>query len=332
MEKMSSLGDTGAGLRVEPAPRERSLGLPEKQTQTAGEDGVPVDYGPFELPVRSIAQRLRRASAMLVVIASAPLVAISIPDDLAPIETTIQATASDSQAFAADEPAGVGLDLQASGTRENLSASANRLDLANAEAIQTVPTTEPTTTTTIWVEPDVEPESEWIDAGHGVRVPDLLLRIRFCESTNYYQSTHVASSASGAYQFLTKSWGWYGHAERYGVASGAEATPAQQDEAALLTWRQDGARPWAESRRCWDNPGIPGNYATAVPRTTTTTSTAPPEETTSTSAAGETTTTAEGETTSTGSSASTTSPETTTTTTASTSSSSDSTSSTTVAG
>lgn len=91
----------------------------------------------------------------------------------------------------------------------------------------------------------------WVDAGHGVFVPPILLRIRFCESTNSYVAANPRSSARGAYQFLTGSWRAYGHAARYGVPQAHLATPAQQDEAALLTWQADGTRPWNASRHCW---------------------------------------------------------------------------------
>ncbi|MEL7158420.1 MAG: transglycosylase family protein, partial [Actinomycetota bacterium] len=152
-----------------------------------------------------------------------------------------------------------------------------------------------------WIEPEVEPEGEWIDGGNGVRLPDVLLRIRFCESTNNYGAAHVASSARGAYQFLSGSWEWYGHAARYGVAAANQATPAQQDEAALLTFQQDGARPWAESRHCWDDPDIDARYLTARPRPTTTVpaTTTPPTSGPSTTAPPASTTTTEATTTST---------------------------------
>jgi hypothetical protein len=138
-----------------------------------------------------------------------------------------------------------------------------------------------------WVEPEIEAEIDWRDGGNGVLLPDVLLRIRFCESTNNYGAAHVASTARGAYQFLASSWEWYGHADRYGVTEAHLATPAQQDEAALLTLRQDGARPWAESRQCWDDENIDPRYLTAgPPRTTTTqpatTTTGPPATTTTT--------------------------------------------------
>jgi hypothetical protein len=152
-------------------------------------------------------------------------------------------------------------------------------------------------------------------------VPDLLLRIRFCESTNNYTAANDYSTARGAYQFLIGSWEYYGHAERTGAAEAHRAQPAEQDEAALATLLRDGTRPWAASRDCWADPNLPDNYATAVPRqgtppggtipaapaaadpttttaapTTTTTTTAP---TTTTTAPAETTTTAPAETTTT---------------------------------
>lgn len=91
----------------------------------------------------------------------------------------------------------------------------------------------------------------WVDSGNGVFLPPILLEIRFCESTDNYTAANSRSSARGAYQFLSSSWAWYGHAARYGVSSADQATPAQQDEAALLTWQQDGTRPWYASRHCW---------------------------------------------------------------------------------
>ena len=134
------------------------------------------------------------------------------------------------------------------------------------------------TTTTEWVEPALPPEGEWVDAGNGVLVPDVLLRIRFCESTNNYLAANGYSSARGAYQFLTMSWEWYGHAERFGVAQAHLATPAQQDQAALATLQAEGTGPWAESRPCWSDPDIDPRYATAAPPST------PPPSTTTTSA------------------------------------------------
>jgi len=139
----------------------------------------------------------------------------------------------------------------------------------------------------VWIEPTVEPNSDWVDGGNGVRLPDLLLRIRFCESTNDYQAANGISTARGAYQFLASSWVWYGHADRYGVAEAHLATPAQQDEAALMTYQEVGARPWAESRPCWDDDDIDPRYATATPP-------APAPTTTTTSASGSSTSTTAG--------------------------------------
>jgi len=161
--------------------------------------------------------------------------------------------------------------------------------LTAALEVRTAPsTTEPAG----WVEPTVGPESEWTDAGHGVALPDVLLRIRFCESTNNYATTHTYSSASGAYQFLTGSWDWYGHADRYGVNRAHLATPAQQDEAALMTFQKDGVKPWAASQGCWGSANIDSRYLTAGPPATTTTTAAPTTTTpaSSTTAAPATTT------------------------------------------
>ena len=91
----------------------------------------------------------------------------------------------------------------------------------------------------------------WVDAGHGVFLPPVLLAIRWCESGGDYEAANRRSSARGGYQFLTGSWNWYGHADRYGVPQAHLATPAQQDKAALITWQADGTRPWNASRHCW---------------------------------------------------------------------------------
>lgn len=97
----------------------------------------------------------------------------------------------------------------------------------------------------------VDVPAGWVDAGHGVHVPPILLEIRRCESTHNYGAANRFSSARGAYQFLRSSWASYGHAARYGVAEAHQATPAQQDEAALITWQRSGTSPWNASRHCW---------------------------------------------------------------------------------
>lgn len=91
----------------------------------------------------------------------------------------------------------------------------------------------------------------WADAGHGILVPEVLLDIRFCESRDDYTAANTRSTARGAYQFLRSSWAAYGHDGRYGVSEAHLATPAQQDEAAVITWQQDGTRPWRASQHCW---------------------------------------------------------------------------------
>ncbi len=193
--------------------------------------------------------------------------------------------------------------------------------LGPSEPSTTTTTVAETTTTASTYKPVIEPESEWVDAGNGVAVPDVLLRIRYCESTNDYQAAHAVSSARGAYQFLTSSWEWYGHAARYGAARADLATPAQQDEAAVLTLKRDGTRPWLASRSCWSSSSIPPNYATIKPRprpttTSTTSSTSSTDDsgTTSTSTDSSSSTDTTGSTTTTDSSTTSTTAESTTST------------------
>jgi hypothetical protein len=92
----------------------------------------------------------------------------------------------------------------------------------------------------------------WVDAGHGIPVPPILLKIRWCESRDDYQAANPTSSARGAYQYLRGSWEWYGYAERYGVPSADLATPAEQDAAAVDTWQRSGTTPWNASKGCWN--------------------------------------------------------------------------------
>lgn len=178
-----------------------------------------------------------------------------------------------------EQPARQPLGGVADGTNPNQADSLYDSDSIGADiAAITSTTAVETTTSSVWEEPVVEPESQWVDAGNGIALPDVLFRIRFCESTNNYESANATSSARGAYQFLTMSWEWYGHAERYGVPSANLAAPGQQDEAALKTFEQDGAKPWAESRACWDNVDIDPRYRDARPKAVPTTS--PPSEST----------------------------------------------------
>lgn len=111
------------------------------------------------------------------------------------------------------------------------------------------PATDPAETTPPETAPPADPA--YVDAGHGVMVPPVLLAIRYCESRDDYTAANPSSSARGGYQFLTGSWAAYGHKDRYGVNQAHLATPAQQDEAALLTWERDGTRPWNASKSCW---------------------------------------------------------------------------------
>jgi hypothetical protein len=123
------------------------------------------------------------------------------------------------------------------------------------EAETTVPPTTAAPETTAAPDTTVAPAGNdgWIDAGHGVLVPQVLLDIRYCESRDRYDAANPSSSARGAYQFLTGSWDAYGHKDRYGVNQAHLASAAQQDEAAVITWERDGTRPWNASKSCWAN-------------------------------------------------------------------------------
>jgi hypothetical protein len=120
--------------------------------------------------------------------------------------------------------------------------SSSSTDTSTAGTDTTAPGGETTTT----AHPD-----GWVDTGYGVFVPPVLLSIRYCESRDNYTAANPSSSARGAYQFTSGSWDAYGHADRYGVSQAHLATPAQQDEAALLTWQQAGTTPWNASKSCW---------------------------------------------------------------------------------
>ncbi len=89
----------------------------------------------------------------------------------------------------------------------------------------------------------------WVDLGHGVEGPSVLLEIRRCESGGDYGVKNARSSASGAWQFLTGTWEWV-----TGTPAPASAyAPEVQDAAAvrLMTMAGGGVSHWSESRGCW---------------------------------------------------------------------------------
>ncbi len=104
---------------------------------------------------------------------------------------------------------------------------------------------------------------DFVDAGNGVCTPLVLHKIRDCESGDRLASQHAVvdsydysavnahSSARGAYQFLKSTWAGEGFADAYDAPTALDATPAQQDEAALLHWFDRKERPWTPSRDCW---------------------------------------------------------------------------------
>ena len=167
-------------------------------------------------------------------------------------ETSDPATASTEAAAGAEDatPATetTPADAAATDTSETAPATA---ESAPAEMTAPETTVPPTTAPPTTAAPTTAAASGWVDAGHGVSVPKVLLAIRYCESRDNYGAANPSSSARGAYQFLTGSWAAYGHKARYGVTQAHQASPAQQDEAALITWQRDGTRPWNASKSCW---------------------------------------------------------------------------------
>ncbi|MEM9654301.1 MAG: transglycosylase family protein [Actinomycetota bacterium] len=324
-------GKTVAGRPPLAIPRKKTLLPPPVRPD--GFDGLPLhddldgpvddmDRDPYRDPyVESegrrlpLGSRLARGGLVLGLLGAVGALMFATPDDGG--GTTVQAAAAAEPAvpFATAEMLdnssldSVDVSLGASESLASMASAvtagrigtpadtASGFASAVAEVVEEATAPE-TTTTTVFVEPTLPPESEWIDAGNGVPIPDVLLRIRFCESTNNYLAANSYSSARGAYQFLTKSWDWYGHAEITGVTQAHLATPAQQDEAALRTLQAEGTGPWSESRACWNSPDIAPNYATAPPPTTPAPTTTVPDGETTTIPEGETTTTA-GETTTT---------------------------------
>ncbi len=192
----------------------------------------------------------------------APTTAAPVTD--APVEDSVADSGSDSDTEAAESGTDDGTTADtdsdtADDAAEQTADSGTDSDDADGEVTpesteSTVPAepepaveeAAPATTTTT-----AAADNGYVDAGHGVLVPPVLLKIRFCESTDNYTAANPASSARGGYQFLTGSWAAYGHAERYGVSQAHLASPAQQDEAALITWQADGTRPWLASKHCW---------------------------------------------------------------------------------
>lgn len=163
-------------------------------------------------------------------------------------ETTDSSETTDSEAAVSEAASSdVGAETTVSETLTS-EAQTSETTVPEATASETTisETTVPETTA-----PATSATDGWVDTGNGVMVPQVLIEIRWCESRGDYEAANPSSSARGGYQFLTGSWKAYGHKDRYGVSQAHLATPAQQDEAALITWERDGTRPWNASKSCW---------------------------------------------------------------------------------
>lgn len=75
--------------------------------------------------------------------------------------------------------------------------------------------------------------------------------IRHCESGNNYRAQNRSSSASGAYQFVDRTWRSIPTSVRGNASRAKDASPAQQDAAFRHHWSNTGSRAWNASYRCW---------------------------------------------------------------------------------
>lgn len=79
-----------------------------------------------------------------------------------------------------------------------------------------------------------------------VELPEILKKIRQCESGGDYTAQNPVSTASGGFQFIDGTWGNY-----KGYAKAKLAPEHIQDEYALKIYNEQGTRPWNASKHCW---------------------------------------------------------------------------------
>ncbi len=217
------------------------------ETAQADPDPEPAAAEAWTAGLSALTVERNRQEALATTTTAAPTT--TAPPTTAPPTTVAPTTAPPTTAAASTEAD----QADADATESTDATTTEATDADTTTETTTATTTEaPTTTAAPTTESTANPDG-WVDAGHGVLVPQVLLAIRWCESRDDYQAANPASSARGAYQFLTGSWEAYGHAERYGVSRAHLASNAQQDEAALLTWQRDGTRPWNASKHCWQS-------------------------------------------------------------------------------
>lgn len=77
-------------------------------------------------------------------------------------------------------------------------------------------------------------------------LPDILKKIRSCESGNNYQAQNPRSTAGGAFQIINGTWDNYA-----GYARAKDAPPIIQNEKAMLIYSTRGTQPWNASKHCW---------------------------------------------------------------------------------
>lgn len=87
-------------------------------------------------------------------------------------------------------------------------------------------------------------------------LPPLLVRIRFCESTDNYNARNpervywhgkYIGNASGGFQIVDDTWRSYNKKYKHAM----DAPRAVQDDVATRLYADQGTGPWAASKSCW---------------------------------------------------------------------------------
>jgi hypothetical protein len=83
-------------------------------------------------------------------------------------------------------------------------------------------------------------------------LPTVLANIAKCESQNKAWAKNASSTASGRFQFIKKSWNYYGY-ELWGsdLVNKNVFDFDDNTELALYVYKRNGTRDWLASKHCW---------------------------------------------------------------------------------